>query len=152
MGMFDEYEPVPALPCRSCGAALPRWQSKVGPCLLLLWREGSAHPVRHAVDPDARMTGDALTQFQLAEDVEMITTCTACDRHAEATAFVVEGVWRGTVSGHHAGEAVVAATVLEGAWRQCSACADAWEEPARALAECPYCRAVTRLVAHVGGD
>ena len=30
-------------------------------------------------------------------------------------------------------------------WLTGEPCADAWEEPARPLAECPHCRTVTRL-------
>lgn len=145
MGMFDEYEPAPPLVCATCGEVLSGWQSKDGPCALLVWREGCSSPVGQRADPDCRLPKDKLARFQLATDVEIYTTCVSCRQHAEATGFLVDGVWRGTVRGYHAGERPVPAAIIEGQWRQCSACAEAWEEPTRPLAECPYCQAVTRL-------
>ncbi|MEQ9081737.1 MAG: hypothetical protein RLP09_48170 [Sandaracinaceae bacterium] len=145
MGMFDDYEPDPPIACDGCGGELSGWQSKDGPCALLVWREGAASPLRQWADPDCRLPPEALTTLRLESDVELYTTCESCGAPAEATGFLVDGVWQGTVRGHHAGEAPVPATIITGHWRQCSACADAWEEPARPLAECPHCRTVTRL-------
>lgn len=143
--MFDSYEPAPPLGCARCGQELRGWQGKRGPCGLFIWREGYAAPVGQHGDPEHRLSPDELSRLRLARDVEVYTTCEACGQPAQATGFVADAVWRGTVRGRHAGEAAVPATHIEGRWRQCSGCADAWEEPERALAECPYCRAVTRL-------
>ncbi|MCA9610432.1 MAG: hypothetical protein KC619_32775 [Myxococcales bacterium] len=145
MGMFDEYQPEPPLVCSACGEELSGWQSKDGPCALLVWREGRSSPVDQRADPECRLPMEELAKLGIDADVEIYTTCAGCRRHAEATAILVDGVWRGTVRGRHAGETAVPATVVEGQWRQCSACAEAWEERARPLAECPYCHALTRL-------
>lgn len=143
--MFDLYEPYPTLLCASCGRALSGWQGKGGPCLLFVWREGVAGPVAQRADPDCRLPEESLRSWRLDTDVEIYTSCDGCDRHADATARVVDGVWRDTVRGRHASEPTVPATVVQGHWRQCSACAEAWEEPSRCVAECPSCRAVTCL-------
>ncbi len=35
MGMFDYYEPAPAIHCPACNAELKEWQGKDGLCLLI---------------------------------------------------------------------------------------------------------------------
>ena len=54
MGMFDYYEPDPALACPVCRAPLAGWQGKDGPCALLVWRQGVASPVDQAVPEESK--------------------------------------------------------------------------------------------------
>lgn len=145
MGMYDYYAPDPPLSCRGCGQELTDFQGKDGPCELLVWTEGSAAPAKQLGDPDFRRPPDEIERYRLDQHAGIYTSCPACDAFTEATAFVESGVWRGTVHGYHPSPDIVTATFVQDLWRQCSACADAFEERLdRTLSECPYCRNVTR--------
>ena len=65
MGMFDHYEPDPAVVCPYCGTELGDWQGKDGPCLLLVWRQGLAAPLGQAMDEESQLPNSGLQQFRL---------------------------------------------------------------------------------------
>lgn len=55
MSTYDEYEPVPSIPCPWCGADVLGYQGKDGPNRFFLWRQGQRHPVEWRVDEDIRL-------------------------------------------------------------------------------------------------
>ena len=65
MGAFHEYDPDPALRCPKCGTVMGGWQSKDGPCHQLVWRQGHVAPVGQAVDPQWRLSPEALSRHRL---------------------------------------------------------------------------------------
>lgn len=84
--MYDTYEPVPPIVCPYCGTQITRCQSKDGPCLLLVWRQGLAAPVRQDGDWGWRSPEDEiahLAQFSLPEEFAISSFhvgCRACPR------------------------------------------------------------------------
>lgn len=148
MGLYDHYEPAPAIDCPGCGARLDYFQGKDGPCALLRWRQGSMHPVGFAGDPPPP---SELTDYRLP-DVFVVDAWCDCGHSVELTGFCSDGTWSSTALGDasNAGPAIAAHEVSEG-WRQCSRCAEAWACPERTgLCVCPSCRALTQLGSRPG--
>jgi hypothetical protein len=52
MGFFDTYIPQPLLQCPECHRELRDWQGKGGPCLLLMWTQGTRQPRATDLDVD----------------------------------------------------------------------------------------------------
>ncbi len=50
MGMFDVYEPVPALTCPSCSTPLRDWHGKEGPRVCFVFRQGESDAIGTALD------------------------------------------------------------------------------------------------------
>jgi hypothetical protein len=75
MGMFDHYEPEPALDCPVCGAPLRGWQGKDGPCALLLWRQGVAAPVAQAVPDEIKGEPSLVVDLRLPARFEIHAPC-----------------------------------------------------------------------------
>jgi hypothetical protein len=148
MGLYDHYQPMPAIGCPGCGALLDDFQGKDGPCALVRWQQGQMHPVGEEGDP---LPGDPpprvdLTEYRLPDVFVFYTWC-ECGRSLELTGFCSDGTWASTALGDasNAGPAVAAREVSDG-WRQCSRCAEAWACPERiGLCVCPSCRALTQL-------
>lgn len=146
MGMFDIYEPRPALPCATCGHALTGWQSKDGPCALAIWEQGHVAPRGQDCDPRWQATPEFIAALRLPDRFALYTWCDECGASATATGFCRDGLWHETADGDAPYTPRVAATPLGRGWRQCGACADAWHAPDRPpLAVCPYCGALTEL-------
>jgi hypothetical protein len=147
MGMFDEYQPEPSLSCPNCGHVLRGWQGKDGPCALLQWKQGEPSPIGQNVDEGVRLPVNRLAQFGLPERFELYTACSKCQRSFDATGICEGNVWKHCTFGRHAADSPVPARSIADSWRQCSACADAWEDdPLRVMSECPSCKTLTRLV------
>lgn len=94
MGMFDCYEPVPAIACR-CGSSLDGWQGKGNFCELLTWTQGRPDPQlsRFALQYEPKnRERDRLPDGELA----IYTQCAACEAWVDAVCVVVEGLWNET--------------------------------------------------------
>ena len=145
--MFDHYVPKPPLRCDRCGEALDDLQGKDGPCLLLVWEEGSRSPVGQGSDDPWKVSPADITRAVLPAVFGFYGECSSCHAWHDFTGYAAKGVWHGAVRGTHAlDETAVAATPIDRGWRQCSACANAWEEVSkRELASCPTCGALTVL-------
>lgn len=91
MGMFDEYIPEPPLHCPACGEELSGWQGKDGPCLLLVWRQGSPHP---AVPVDDELVADEDSEGLPASF--RIHTFDAHSHWVDAECVALDGVWTET--------------------------------------------------------
>lgn len=93
MGMFDWYRPKGTQQCPHCDAELKEWQSKDGPCALLVWEQGQLVPVDQAVDEESRLEDDRLGKFRLPEHFEIYSY--DCDKHAPtfASCDCENGVW-----------------------------------------------------------
>ena len=91
MGMFDTYEPVPAIPCPTCGTPLSGWQGKDGPCELLTWRQHE----KQGLDDDTT------SSYVLTDgDHRIYTGCGQCKTKLTeilALAKVYDNVWTKTV-------------------------------------------------------
>lgn len=96
MGMFDHYEPFPALSCPVCGQPLSDWQGKDGPCALLVWRQGCASPVDQAVPDESRADPDVLRALRLPVDFEIYTQCCGGRFFVTAQCQAPDGVWSRT--------------------------------------------------------
>lgn len=143
MGLYDRFQPVPAIGCPGCGATLDLFYGKDGPCALLRWRQGELHPAGYEGDPRPWVD---LTSYRLPDVFPIYTECD-CGRAVDFTGFCADGTWTSTALGDasSAGPAIAAREVCEG-WRQCARCADAWACPERiVLCVCPSCRALTQL-------
>lgn len=84
MGMFDWYRPKGIQRCPRCDVELKHWQSKDGPCGLLVWEQGQLAPVDQAVDEECRLEDDQLFEFRLPEQFEIYSY--DCDKHGPAFA------------------------------------------------------------------
>jgi hypothetical protein len=92
VGMFDYYEPDPPLTCLWCGEPVIECQGKDGPNALFVWRQGHRHPVRQAVDEDARIEASRYSDFVLPDRFSVSAFCTA--HHVmHVDCGCTEGVW-----------------------------------------------------------
>lgn len=94
MGMFDEYEPTPAIDCPWCGKLIGIWQGKDGPSVLVRWVQGQRQPLETLGDEDARPTG-AFDDLALPESFVITGWCPS-DHVTEARCSCVDGVWTDT--------------------------------------------------------
>lgn len=96
MGMFDEYEPAPALCCPDCEATLEGWQGKDGPCGLLHFKMGDVVEVCK----DWRDWGFTESDKGWVDDTsrfELHTSCKTCERWIEAIGTKdAKGRWAST--------------------------------------------------------
>lgn len=97
MGMFDSYEPVPALDCPACGSTCgakgrDEWQGKCGPCELLIWTQGK----RLAVSPHQRFGKEEMLGFSLPEEFSIYTNCPTCNVWIDAVGECRCGAWAET--------------------------------------------------------
>jgi hypothetical protein len=145
MGMFDWFDPQPALHCARCGAELTDWQGDYGPCDLVVWRQGVPAPTHHAVDEPYRFQRHELDRLRLPSVFRMYTSC-SCKRWVNATGFCQDETWTETALGDVQTRASVPAMSFGDGVRQCSGCAHVWSiGDEMALAGCPACGELTEL-------
>ena len=76
MGMFDEYVPIPTLNCPACGSPLNGWQGKDGPNALMIWQQGTSHPINQRIkDAHNEIEQRQLAEFRLPEKFQIYTSC-----------------------------------------------------------------------------
>src|SRR4051812_5535208 len=92
VGMFDVYRPDPPVACPWCAAPVGHWQGKDGPNALLVWQQGTPHPVAQAVDEDARIDPARYAEFSLPERFSILGVCPN-DHAPVADCRCVDGVW-----------------------------------------------------------
>lgn len=95
MGLYDTYEPQPAIGCPICAAPSRGWQGKDGPCVFLLWRQGTRHPVDQPIDADARMDPTRYREFTLPPSFTIGGSCVNGHFYV-ATGSAPDGVWSET--------------------------------------------------------
>lgn len=96
VGMFDWYEPDPAIKCPRCDSSLVTpWQGKDGPNALFLWRERRSTPVEHLVDDEVRWNGEELERFSLPDGFEIYTDCHK-GHYVVAAGRCVDRMWAAT--------------------------------------------------------
>ena len=93
MGMFDHFEPVPALNCPRCGAELRDWQGKEDGCNQYLWRQGEAAPVAHVVDEQWQLPRERVATLRLPTREFQIYTGCRCGYWAFADCTCTGSVW-----------------------------------------------------------
>ena len=93
MGMFDHYEPDPALSCPACGAKLGGWQGKDGPCALFVWRQGVPGPIGQEVPEESRATDAFVQSVRLPDSFEIYTQCCGGGFFITARCVAPRGVW-----------------------------------------------------------
>jgi hypothetical protein len=91
MGFFDTYVPRPALQCPVCHTELRDWQGKDGPCLLLVWTQGSREPQPTDLEIDRSSLSVLPDEFLIYS-----YDCACFDRRVEAVGRCVDGVWQST--------------------------------------------------------
>lgn len=96
MGMFDWYEPEPALNCPVCGKPLDHWQGKDGPCGLFVWRQGVPSPVEQRVDDECRLPADELKTVRLPQEFIIYTDCCGGRLWVEAIGRCKQDTWADT--------------------------------------------------------
>lgn len=89
--MFDDYEPVPAIPCPTCGQPL-QWQGKWGPNALFVWRQGERHPVDQPIDEDVRLDQERFADFELPATFVISGWCDR-DHHCFGIGRCRDGQW-----------------------------------------------------------
>jgi hypothetical protein len=93
VGMFDEYEPVPPIPCPSCGGTPKVWQGKDGPSALLCWQQGIRRPVAQRADEP--VDDGQLQAFALPDRFRLVAECP--NGHVmEAEGTCSNGIWAQT--------------------------------------------------------
>lgn len=93
MGMYDHFEPVPALHCPKCDAELHGWQSKPEGCNQFLWQQGVAAPASHAVDKQWQWSRERLDALRLPEpEFEIYVSC-SCREWVVADCRCVDSIW-----------------------------------------------------------
>jgi hypothetical protein len=146
MGMFDSYVPQPALQCPRCHGPLAGFQGKDGPNALFVWTQGTAAPSYQTVDDEWQLPPEKRSTLRLPPRFETYTRCDHCQAHVDVTGFCEDGVWTRCVFGRHLRSTAISARRIDARWRQCSRCAEAWEEdPEMELSGCPGCGALTEL-------
>src|SRR5262245_10116029 len=96
MGMFDYYEPEPALSCPVCGAQLARWQGKDGPCALRVWRQGCPAPVHQEVPDEITGEPTVIGCLRLPTEFEIYTECCGGGFFVSAHCTAPDKVWSHT--------------------------------------------------------
>src|SRR5690349_2425626 len=97
MGMFDTYQPDPALSCRVCGKGLIGWQGTDGPNLLLVWRQGISTPVARDIDdPEVAAALDDACPFRLPPRFTIYSYACGCPFRVEALCEAPTGTWIST--------------------------------------------------------
>lgn len=86
--LFDDYELVPPVSCSTCGLPVVRGQGQDGPCLLLVWRQGSPEPVRQLVDEPS----DGWRDERLPSRFEFVAWCPS-DHRQLMVGETEDGVW-----------------------------------------------------------
>jgi hypothetical protein len=144
MGMFDEYEPDPTIPCPSCGLVLSGWQGKDGPCCLLRWHQHRPTAASTELAGDS-VSLDRLASFRLPSVFCIYTEC-ACKAWMEAMGFCDEGVWARTVLGRAVAARHERYFVDEPGRRRCGTCGGVWvADPKTLVMPCPACGVATYL-------
>lgn len=148
MGMYDTFQPRPALKCRNCHGPLDGWQGKDGPCLLLDWTQGVPAPTGEGGDFPPIALAER-TKLRLPRRFAIYTNCAGCQHNTiYVTGFCVDSAWKFCVFGLHLDANAIPAAPVDGRWRQCSRCTEAWEDdPGVDLSGCPSCGALTTLTA-----
>jgi len=145
MGMFDYYEPRPALHCPRCDSEVAGWQGKDGPCSLVVWQQGVPAPTHQEVDDDFRLSNDDLTRLRLPVVFGLYMGC-SCKSWVIATGFCRNETWTETALGETQASDSVPATNFGDGLRQCSCCAHVWSVgDTVSLAVCPVCAKLTEL-------
>jgi hypothetical protein len=151
MGMFDTFIAEPPLRCRSCGSDVSVFQGKDGPCALFVWEQGVASPVRQTGDDQWAVPDAERITFRLPDEFEIYANCPKCHAWITGTGYCSDRVWTSSSYGIHFGETPIPALDVGASYRQCSGCADAWQESERLeLSECPGCRRLTRVTGGAG--
>jgi len=133
MGMFDVYEPVPALRCGRCRELLEGWQGKDGPCQLWIWRQGERYPIGQASDPEWRTTE---VPARLPERFVLYASC-GNGHPIEAEGEAPDGLWVRTWILTPPIEPTLG---TNGRWAcPCCGCFTLEEEPPGTFAICPVC-------------
>jgi len=147
MGLFDYYEPDPAIECPKCGGRLSGWQGKDRHPALFVWRQGVTAPVDQRVDPDVRVLPEKLATFRVSPEFWIYGGECSCGYKFDDSRFGVRctapaGVWQ-------TAEIDPPPTLLRDTgdgWIQCSECSDVWQRlGCRRLYLCPGCGRLTRL-------
>jgi hypothetical protein len=93
MGMFDYYEPIPAITCPTCGEPLSGWQGKEGPCALLIWRQGQTLPIENPGNEVGPGRARLLETWRLPRTFTLYTFC-GCEQWVTARGATNEsGAW-----------------------------------------------------------
>jgi hypothetical protein len=79
MGMFDYYEPVPAIHCVACETPLRNWQGKDGPCALFAWRQGVREPIYQQGYPECQISVAMRNEFRLPKSFLIYSD--DCEKH-----------------------------------------------------------------------
>jgi hypothetical protein len=98
MGMFDWYKPAGSIACPECGTPLQEWQGKDANNLLLIWQEGSKHPIGDDWDdPDVLLPAEDYDHYTLP--AHFLIYSHDCPTHQPIEAYCStddEGVWTRT--------------------------------------------------------
>ena len=97
MGMFDWYKPKPTLNCPVCRQTLTDWQGKDGPCLLFVWEQGFADPLKHLGDGESFQVSDSdLKEWKLPDEFGIYSFDCECPFPVEAIGRTENEVWTAT--------------------------------------------------------
>lgn len=94
MGMFDDYEPVPAQVCPVCHEQLSEWQGKDADKMLYVWQQYEPSPVDWRVDSELKVPG-AIERARLPRSFTIYTSDTA-GHQVSASCAAPDGVWTRT--------------------------------------------------------
>lgn len=95
MGMFDQYRPLPDLPCPDCLASGLEWQGQEGPCHLFVWEQGQPTPVDQLVPDECRISSADPAEIRLPSRFEIYAEC-QCPTFLIAVGTTEDGVWTKT--------------------------------------------------------
>src|SRR5262245_17977207 len=95
MGMFDYYEPRPAIACPRCGEVLSEWQGGDGPSALFVWQQGTRHPVDQRAG-DSNLLPHDWNKLELPRQFVIHAQCCHKLFGVDAVCAAPEGVWNET--------------------------------------------------------
>ncbi len=93
MGMFDWYIPEPKLNCPVCNTQMEEWQGKDSSCCLLVWRQGTRHPIDQNVDEECRISEKELSAIRLPEAFTIYANDCQCPYFVVAHCYSPNGAW-----------------------------------------------------------
>lgn len=153
MGLFDYFEPDPAIDCPNpaCDGHLTGWQGKHWAGMALLhWKQNRLAPTYQTVEEEIRVSADRLATFRLGKDEEIAIyggECPTCgfvfwNTRWNLVAIVKDHLWGQTTFRPQ----LKAAADLGQGWVACPECLESWPQiEGKRLYLCSSCE---KLVEH----
>ena len=129
MGLFDWFEPDPAIRCLKCKTGMiSGWQGKHSGHALFLWRQGIAAPTNQLIDEECKIDVQTRDAKRLPVDEGVSIYYGDCDSCGAIFPFHLELEFTGdTWTGFAESKVVKYAEQVQELWLRCPDCLTAFE-------------------------